>query len=84
MPNLHQPAQSPSEAVGIRPAGMAALRMETSEGAGSRSVWAVAGHFGGTGGHADWPGREWGVRQPQADETPLSYAEALHLVRGVA
>lgn len=31
--------------------------------------------FNGGGYSADWPGREFGVRSPTPDETPLSWSE---------
>lgn len=79
----YDPIQPPTRAPDNlgQESGNEGSRLAPSQGTGSRSVWAVAGTYQGANRRCEWPGRELGVRAPESDETALSEAEAMHLVR---
>lgn len=61
------------------------LRQGQSAGVGGGHVWIVPRNLPGSEGPAEsWPGAEHGVRQPEPEETSLSWSEVHFAVaRGV-
>ncbi len=81
MPSLHQTTRTLDRAGQIAAAGMAVVFVGQGRGVGKRPYGPMDGAARSFGAGREWPGMGWGIRAPEADETPLSESEVLHYFR---